>query len=234
MTGLELRNVVKHYDAGELVRAVDGVSLRVERGEVVALSGPSGSGKSTLLRLAAGIELPDAGSVLLDGRDLAALSQRERTLLLRSEIGLIPQRDSLVSGFRALANAAVRLRAGGMSRADANETARAWLERLGIGGRATHYPGQLSGGERQRVAIARALATQPRLILADEPTSHLDRRRSEEVVRILSAAAHDDGAAVVIVTHDERIEALVDRVERVEDGHLVAAGELPAAHASGG
>lgn len=234
MTGLELRHVVKHYDAGELVRAVDGVSLRVEQGEVVALAGPSGSGKSTLLRLAAGIELPDAGSVLLDGRDLATLSQRERTLLLRSEIGLIPQRDSLVSGFRALANAAVRLRAGGMSRADAHETARAWLDRLGIGARATHYPGQLSGGERQRVAIARALATRPQLILADEPTSHLDRRRSEEVVRILSAAAHDDGAAVVIVTHDERIEGHVDRVVHVEDGRLVAAGELPAVHATGG
>lgn len=234
MTVLELRHVVKHYDAGELVRAVDGVSLRVEQGEVVALSGPSGSGKSTLLRLAAGIEQPDAGSVLLDGRDLAALSQRERTLLLRREIGLIPQRDSLVPGFRALANAAVRLRASGIARADANETARAWLERLGIAARAAHYPGQLSGGERQRVAIARALATRPCLILADEPTSHLDRRRSEAVVRILSAAAHEGGAAVVIVTHDERIEAHVDRVEHLEDGRLMAAGELPAVHAPGG
>ncbi len=232
MKGLELRDVVKHYDAGELVRAVDGVTLRAAAGEVVALSGPSGSGKSTLLRLAAGIELPDAGAVLLDGRDLVTLPQRERTILLRREIGLIPQRDSLVSGFRALANAAVRLRASGMSRTDANECALAWLERLGVGARATHYPGQLSGGERQRVAIARALATEPRLILADEPTSHLDRRRSEEVVRILSAAAHEHGAAVVIVTHDERIEALVDRVERLEDGRLVAAGDLPTVHAS--
>jgi len=221
MTGLELREVVKHYDAGELVRAVDGVSLHVAAGEVVALYGPSGSGKSTLLRMAAAIELPDRGAVLLDGRDLGRLSVRERTLLLRREIGLIPQRDSLIDGYRALANAAVRLRAAGMSRAEANELATAWLERLGLAGRAKHYPSQLSGGERQRIAIARALATEPRLILADEPTSHLDRRRGEAIVRLLADSAHQQGAAVVIVTHDERVETLVDRVERFEDGVLV-------------
>ena len=230
MTALALRAVVKHYDAGELVRAVDGVSLSVAGGEVVALCGPSGSGKSTLLRMAAGIELPDHGSVLLDGRDLGRLSVRERTLLLRREIGLIPQRDSLVDGYRALANAAVRLRASGMPRAEAFELAAEWLERMGLAGRATHYPSQLSGGERQRVAIARALATEPRLILADEPTSHLDRARGEAIVRLLADSARVHGAAVVIVTHDERIEALVDRVERLEDGVLVR--EAPAVRAS--
>jgi len=233
MTGLELREVVKHYDAGELVRAVDGVTLRVAGGEIVALVGPSGSGKSTLLRLASGIELPDAGSVLVGGRDLAALSTRGRTLLLRREIGLIPQRDSLVDGYRALANVAVRLRAAGMTRAEAGELAASWLERLGLTGRAGRHPGQLSGGERQRVAIARALATEPQLVLADEPTSHLDRRRSEQVVRLLAGSAREHGAAVVIVTHDERIEALVDRVERLEDGRLAASQELPAVRASG-
>lgn len=233
MTGLELRAVVKHYDAGELVRAVDGVSLQVSGGEVVALCGPSGSGKSTLLRMAAGIELPDRGAVLLDGRDLGQLSVRERTILLRREIGLIPQRDSLVDGYRALANVAVRLRAGGMSRAEALALATGWLERMGLSGRVTHYPSQLSGGERQRIAIARALATEPRLILADEPTSHLDRTRSDAIVRLLADSARAHGAAVVIVTHDERIEALVDRVERIEDGRL-ARTEVPAMRASGG
>jgi len=221
MTGLELREVVKHYDAGELVRAIDGVSLHVPGGEVIALCGPSGSGKSTLLRLAAGIELPDRGAVLLDGRDVGQLSVRERTLLLRREIGLIPQRDSLVDGYRALANVAVRLRASGMPRAEAHELANEWLERLGLTKRAMHYPGQLSGGERQRIAIARALATEPRLILADEPTSHLDRSRSETIVRLLADSARAYGATVVIVTHDERVEAFVDRVERLEDGRLV-------------
>lgn len=221
MTGLELRELVKHYDGGELVRAIDGVSLHVTDGEVVALCGPSGSGKSTLLRLAAGIELPDRGAVLLDNRDLGQLSVRERTLLLRSEIGLIPQRDSLVDGYRALANVAVRLRASGMPRAEAHEVATEWLERLGLTHRALHYPSQLSGGERQRIAIARALATGPRLILADEPTSHLDRSRSETIVRLLADSAHASGATVVIVTHDERVEAFVDRVEHLEDGRLV-------------
>jgi len=233
MTGLELRKVVKHYDAGELVRAVDRVSLRVARGEVVALCGPSGSGKSTLLRMAAGIELPDRGAVLLDGRDLGELSARERTLLLRSEIGLIPQRDSLIDGYRALANVAVRLRASGLPRAEAHERATGWLERMGLAGRATHYPSQLSGGERQRIAIARALTTEPQLILADEPTSHLDRRRGEAIVRLLADSAREHRAAVVIVTHDERIEALVDRVEQLDDGHL-AHDELPAVRVSGG
>jgi len=233
MTGLELREVVKHYDAGELVRAVDGVSLHVAGGEIVGLCGPSGSGKSTLLRMAAGIELPDGGSVLLDGRELDRLSMRERTILLRREIGLIPQRDSLVDGYRALANVAVRLRAAGMPRAEAHEVAADWLERMGLAGRTTHYPSQLSGGERQRIAIARALSTEPRLILADEPTSHLDSKRSEAIVRLLSASAHEHGAAVVIVTHDERIEALVDRVERIEDGRLAPA-EVSAMRAAGG
>jgi ABC-type lipoprotein export system ATPase subunit len=231
MTGLQLRGVVKHYDAGELVRAVDGVSLQVAGGEVVALCGPSGSGKSTLLRIAAGIELPDHGAVLLDDRDLGMLTVRERTLLLRREVGLIPQRDSLVDGYRALANAAVRLRASGMSRAEAHEIATGWLERLGLAARAAHYPSQLSGGERQRIAIARALSSEPRLILADEPTSHLDRRRGDAIVRLLAASAREHGAAVVIVTHDERVEALVDRVERLEDGRLVPA-ELSSVPAS--
>jgi putative ABC transport system ATP-binding protein len=233
MTGLELREVTKHYDAGELVRAVDGVSLQVVSGEIVGLCGPSGSGKSTLLRMAAGIELPDDGSVLLDGRDLGCLSMRERTLLLRREIGLIPQRDSLVDGYRALANVAVRLRASGMPRSEAHVVAADWLERMGLSGRATHYPSQLSGGERQRIAIARALSTEPRLILADEPTSHLDRKRSETIVRLLADSAHEHGAAVVIVTHDERIEALVDRVERIEDGRI-ARTDVSAMRVSGG
>ncbi|HEX5146606.1 MAG TPA: ABC transporter ATP-binding protein [Conexibacter sp.] len=232
MTGLELRDVVKHYEAQEPVRAVDGVTLRVAHGEVVALLGPSGSGKSTLLRMAAGVELPDEGEILLDGRDIARLSARERTLLLRREIGLIPQRDSLVDGYRALANVAVRLRASGVPRSEAHERATGWLERMGLAGRAAHYPGQLSGGERQRIAIARALATEPRLILADEPTSHLDRRRGEAVVRLLAASAHEHGAAVVLVTHDERVEAFVDRVEQIEDGR-VAEREPAAVPATG-
>lgn len=220
MNGLELRDVVKHYDRAELIRAVDGVTLTVNPGEAVALYGPSGSGKSTLLRLAAGIELPDAGSVTIAGQDLSTLSARDRSRLLRGPIGLIPQGDGLLPDRRVLANAAVRLRADGVSRADAHERAMDWLTRLGVGDRVDHYPGQISGGQRQRVSIARALATNPRVVLADEPTGQLDRRRGEDVVRLLTTCAHEQGACVVIVTHDERIEALVDRVEHIEDGKI--------------
>ncbi len=223
MNGLELREVVKHYEQAEVIRAVDGVSLTVAPGEVVALYGPSGSGKSTLLRIAAGIELPDSGTAAVAGQSLADLSAHDRARLLRSTIGLIPQGDGLLTDRRVLANAALRLRADGMARAEAQDRAMTWLTRLGIGELADHYPGQISGGQRQRVAIARALVTDPRLILADEPTGQLDRRRGEEVVRILASCAHERGASVVIVTHDERVEAFIDRVEHIEDGRLLHA-----------
>jgi len=234
MNGLELREVVKHYEQAEVIRAVDGVSLSVEPGEAVALYGPSGSGKSTLLRVAAGIELPDSGTATVAGRNLAELSARDRALLLRSTIGLIPQGDGLLSDRRVLSNAMVRLRAQGMPRAEAQERAMTWLTRLGVGDRADHYPGQLSGGQRQRVAIARALVTDPHLILADEPTGQLDRRRGEEVAEILASCAHERGACVVIVTHDERLEPFVDRVEQIEDGRLVQAASAIVQHVSSG
>jgi len=234
MNGLELHEVVKHYEQDELIRAVDGVSLTVAPGEAIALYGPSGSGKSTLLRMAAGIELPDSGEVAVAGQDLADLSPHERARLLRGTIGLIPQGDGLLSDRRVLANAALRLRADGVSRVEAHDRAMTWLTRLGVGDRTDHYPGQLSGGQRQRVAIARALVTEPRLVLADEPTGQLDRRRGEEVVRTLVSCAHERGASVVIVTHDERVEAFVDRVEHIEDGRLVHAAPAVVPRASSG
>ncbi len=233
MNGLDIRGAVKQFDAGEIVRAVDGVSIRVAPGEAVLLAGPSGSGKSTLLRLAAGLELVDEGEVLVGGRELNTLSARERALLLRREIGWIPQRDSLVGELTALSNAALRLRADGVGRAVARERAGAWLDRLGLGERGHRYPSQLSGGERQRVAIVRALVSNPSLVLADEPTSHLDRRRGDEIVRLLVASAREDGAAVLIVSHDERIEPLMDRVERIEDGRLISAATLTPQRAAG-
>jgi putative ABC transport system ATP-binding protein len=234
MNGLELREVVKHYEQAEVIRAVDGVTLAVAPGEVVALYGPSGSGKSTLLRIAAGIELPDSGTATVAGQNLAELPTRDRARLLRSTIGLIPQGDGLLSDRRALANAAVRLRADGVPRAEAQERAMTWLMRLGVSERADHYPGQLSGGQRQRVAIARALVTDPHLVLADEPTGQLDRRRGEEVVQILASCAHERGACVVIVTHDERLEPFVDRVEHIEDGRLAQTGSAVVPRVSSG
>jgi putative ABC transport system ATP-binding protein len=210
------------------------VSLSVEPGEAIALYGPSGSGKSTLLRVAAGIEQPDSGTAIVAGRSLAELSARDRAVLLRGTIGLVPQGDGLLSDRRVLSNAMIRLRAQGMSRAEAQERAMTWLTRLGVGDRADDYPGQLSGGQRQRVAIARALVTDPHLILADEPTGQLDRRRGEEVVEILVSCAHERGACVVIVTHDERLESFVDRVEHIEDGRLVQAASAIVQEVSSG
>jgi lipoprotein-releasing system ATP-binding protein len=154
--------------------------------------------------------------------------------MLRSEIGWIPQRDSLVPELTALSNAALRLRVAGIARREARERAASWLDRLGLTHRVDHYPSQLSGGERQRVAIARALVSEPRLVLADEPTSHLDRRRGDEIVRVLVASAHDQGAAVLIVSHDERIEQVVDRVERIEDGRLMPNPLLQSMHTARG
>ena len=146
---------------------------------------------------------------------------------------LVAPLAGLLSDRRVLANAALRLRASGVSRAEAHERAMTWLTRLGVGDRANHAPGQISGGQRQRVEIARALVTNPRLVLADEPTGQLDRKRGEEVVRILVNCAHEYGAAVVIVTHDERIESFVDRVEHIEDGRLVPEAQVAARRSSG-
>jgi putative ABC transport system ATP-binding protein len=219
---LELRAVVKHY-AGttELVRAVDGVTLTVRPGELVALYGPSGSGKTTLLLLAAGIVSPDAGSVCFDGRDLAALSDAERSDYQRRDIGFVYQSSHLLAGVPALENAAVKLLADRVSLDRARLAAIPWLERVGLGTRLGHVPAKLSGGERQRVAIARALVNRPRVILADEPTGNLDTRRGAEVLQLLADLCREREAGVLLVTHDPQAAAVADRVCTLRDGVLV-------------
>jgi ABC-type lipoprotein export system ATPase subunit len=220
MTGLELRDLVKHYPGSEPVRAVDGVSLHVAPGELVALYGPSGSGKTTLLLLAAGIVAPDAGRVLFDGQDLAALSSTERALHQRHRVGIIYQQDHLVAGVPAVDNAAVKLLADRVGLAEARRKAIPWLERVGLGARLDHTPSQLSGGERQRIAIARALVNEPRLILADEPTGNLDSRRGAEVLELLAGICRERDVGVLLATHDPRAAAIADRVFELRDGKL--------------
>jgi ABC-type lipoprotein export system ATPase subunit len=220
MSGLELLDLVKHYPGSEPVRAVDGVSLRVAPGELVALYGPSGSGKTTLLLLAAGVLAPDAGRVLFDGQDLAALSSSERALHQRHRVGIVYQQDHLVAGVPAVDNAAVKLLADRVGLAEARRKAIPWLERVGLGGRLDHTPSQLSGGERQRIAIARALVNEPRLVLADEPTGNLDSRRGGEVLELLAATCREREVGVLIVTHDPRAAAIADRVLELRDGRL--------------
>jgi putative ABC transport system ATP-binding protein len=218
---LELCEVVKRYPSdAEVIDALAGVSLRVAAGEIVALYGPSGSGKTTLLLHAAGMERPDAGSVVFDGRDLVEMSGREATRYWRSELGVVWQKFHLLPTLSALDNAGLKLLAAGASRRTARRQAAPWLERVGLADRARHLASRLSTGEAQRVAIARALANGPKLLLADEPTGNLDTARSEEVLSMLADLSHRDGLAVLVATHDPEAAAFADRVLTLRDGKL--------------
>ncbi len=218
---LELEGVVKHYrGAGEEVRAVDGVSLAVAPGEMLALLGPSGSGKTTLLLLIAALLRPERGTVHYDGRDLSSLSQGEVCDFLFRDVGFIYQNYHLMPRVSAIENAAIKLMLGGIGMREAQARARPWLTRVGLGERLHSTPDELSGGERQRVAIARALTGEPRLILADEPTGNLDSARSAEIVELLRSIAHERGATVVLVTHDAEAAAAADRRCTLRDGKL--------------
>jgi putative ABC transport system ATP-binding protein len=222
---LRLHDVVKDYPAGgEVVRAVDRVSLSVSPGEMVALCGPSGSGKSTLLLLAAGLLAPDAGTIHFGRIDVAGLSATQAAEYQRHQVGLVSQMIDLFPGVPAIENAAIKLLADRVPLREARRRAVPWLERVGLGHRLDHTPDQLSGGERARVAIARALVNSPRLVLADEPTANLDTRRGLEVVELLAGIGRENEAAVVLVTHDTQAAALADRVEALRDGRLESAG----------
>ncbi len=221
MTLLELERIVKHYrDSGEPVRAVDGVDLTIQQGEIVALHGPSGSGKTTLLLLIARLLAPDAGAISFAGRDLASLSEGEASDYLLRDVGFVYQTPQLMPRVSALENASVKLLLGGIGARTAQARARPWLERVGLGSSLARTPEQLSGGERQRVAIARALAGEPRLILADEPTGNLDSTRSREIVALLRDVAHERGAGVLLVTHDLDAARIADRCCTLRDGTL--------------
>jgi putative ABC transport system ATP-binding protein len=218
---LELRDLVKHYSGeGETVRAVDGVSLRIEEGEFVALYGPSGSGKSTLLMLAAALLAPDAGSILFGERDVAGLSARQSAAYRREDVGLVSQGFHLIPGASALDNAMIKLPVLGFNLREARAKTLPWLERLGLGERAGRRPEQLSMGERQRVAIARALVGEPGLLLADEPTGNLDSKRSREILVLLGEICHERGIPGLLVTHDSDAVSHVDRVYTLRDGRL--------------
>jgi putative ABC transport system ATP-binding protein len=220
---LELIDVIKRYHTGsEDVRALAGVSLELLRGEMLALQGPSGSGKTTLLLLAAGALAADAGAVLYEGRDVAAMGEREAAQYRLSDVGLIAQNSHLMPRVSAVENAATKLLLGSMRLGEARKQAQHWLERVGLGEHARRTPEELSGGERQRVAVARALAGDPKLILADEPTANLDSHRSAELVALLAELA-GEGRAVLLVTHDQDAAAGADRSLSLRDGQLVAA-----------
>jgi putative ABC transport system ATP-binding protein len=221
VSALELVEVVKHYKAGdETVRAVEGVSLTVAPGEFVALYGPSGSGKTTLLLMAAAMMRPDGGSVRFGGVDLGSLSANEGARYRREQVGIVFQSFNLLMGASALDNAGLKLLALGMKMGEAARAARPWLERVGLGDRLEHKPAEMSMGERQRVAIARALASDPRLLLADEPTGNLDSKRSGEVLVMLKEIGREQEIPVLLVTHDGQAASIVDRVHTLCDGQI--------------
>ena len=219
---LEARELVRHYSmGGTLVRALDGVSLSVGRGELVAVLGVSGSGKSTLLHLLGSLDTPTSGSVLVDGRDLASFGSRERTLYRRTVVGLVFQSYYLVPNLTAEENVAVALTFQGVFGKDRRLRAAEAIGRVGLGHRARHRPGQLSGGEQQRVALARAIVHRPPLLLADEPTGNLDSATAADVIARIDEIRRELGTTVVMVTHDQEMAGRVaDRIYRLRDGRL--------------
>ncbi|MFK7990353.1 MAG: ABC transporter ATP-binding protein [Sandaracinaceae bacterium] len=236
MTAIEVSPIVdakgltKSFRSGEVtIKPVNGLNLQVTPGELVALMGPSGSGKSTLLNLIGGLDQPDAGTCVVAGQDIARLSDRARTAFRASHIGFVFQSFNLIPILSAAENVELPLRLKRLSRKRRAMQAALALEIVGLSDRAQHRPSQLSGGQRQRVAIARALATDPALILADEPTGNLDEEAGEQIMDVLTSLARDHAKTIVMVTHDPskaeratrtlRLRAgRVDGVERAHDG----------------
>jgi putative ABC transport system ATP-binding protein len=221
---LELEGLVKHYPSGggDVVRALDGVSMSIEAGELVALYGPSGSGKTTLLTIVAALVPPDSGSVLVDGRDVSALSARDAARYRRLELGYVSQSLDLLRGVPAIDNAALKLFDMRIGVREAHRRVAPLMDRLGLGDRLHHRADQLSAGERQRVLVARALATGPRLVLADEPTGNLDTQRSREVLSLLTDVCREQDVAMLLVTHDPQAASFATRLHALRDGRLVA------------
>jgi len=200
------------------VEILRGLDVRVGAGERVALVGPSGSGKSSLIAVAAGLERPTGGRVLLFGQDLAKVDEDGRARLRRGRVSLVFQSFHLLPNMTAAENVAAPLEIAGQR--DATETARQWLDRVGLAARGHHYPHQLSGGEQQRVALARALASKPALLFADEPTGNLDAANAHTVAELMFELVAMTGAAMVLVTHDEALAARADRAVRLRDGRV--------------
>lgn len=220
---LVIDGVAKTYNKGKPneVTVLDGASLSVAPGEVVALVAPSGAGKSTLLHIAGLLDTPDAGRVAIGGVDMTDLSDRRRTAARRADVGFIYQFHHLLPEFTALENIVLPQLASGVAAAQAEARARALLDEVGVGARAGHRPAALSGGEQQRVAFCRALANAPRLLLADEPTGNLDPGTSEKVFGALMALVRGTGLAAVIATHNLELAARMDRTVRMEAGRVV-------------
>jgi putative ABC transport system ATP-binding protein len=215
-------DLIKDFDGKQKVRALNGVSLHVAKGEMVALVGPSGSGKSTLLNILGTLDRPTTGELWLDGVSLAGASDDELTLVRRDKIGFVFQFFNLLPSLSCEENVALPLHLRGWRRAKARERARELLDLVGLANRMHHLPDELSGGERQRVAIARALSVFPPILLADEPTGNLDTHTGEEILALIRDLHERLGSTVLMVTHDRSIAESCPRVVTLRDGSLVA------------
>ncbi|MBI4285393.1 MAG: ATP-binding cassette domain-containing protein [Chloroflexi bacterium] len=224
---LEMQKVSKLYDVGLMqVTAIDALNLSVARGEIVLVMGPSGSGKTTLLLMAGGLLRPTSGTIHVDGRDISGLADGELSQLRREKVGFVFQSFNLLSALSAAENVQTVLNLSGRKGEAASGRARELLGEFGLRERLQFRPSQLSGGEKQRVSIARALANDPALILADEPTANLDSQRGHEIMGLLRDVAREKGKTIIIVSHDQRIKDVADRVVWLEDGRLREAGAV--------
>ena len=217
---IRLQGVVKTYDAGELaVKALDGIDLDVQKGQMIAIIGPSGSGKSTLMHILGCLDAPTAGTYHLDGEDVSTLSGFQLAAIRNRKVGFVFQTFNLLPRASLLRNVELPLLYGGVAGADRRERATEALRRVGLGDRTKHKPSELSGGQRQRAAIARALVNKPSLVLADEPTGNLDTKTGLEILELFDEM-HAHGETVVIVTHDPRIAERCERLVRIVDGRI--------------
>ena len=223
MTILETKDLRKVYGSGDTeVRALDGVDLTVEKGEFVAVVGTSGSGKSTLLHMLGGLDRPTSGTVTVDGRELSALKDEELTIFRRRKIGFVFQNYNLVPVLNVYENIVLPIQLDG--KAPDKGYVDQIIETLGLGNKLQNLPGNLSGGQQQRVAIARALAAKPAIILADEPTGNLDSATSLDVMGLLKVTAQKFSQTIVMITHNEELAQMADRIIRIEDGRIVVRG----------
>ena len=223
MTILETKDLRKVYGSGDTeVRALDGVDLTVEKGEFVAVVGTSGSGKSTLLHMLGGLDRPTGGTVTVDGRELSALKDEELTIFRRRKIGFVFQNYNLVPVLNVYENIVLPIQLDG--KAPDKGYVDQIIETLGLGSKLQNLPNNLSGGQQQRVAIARALAAKPAIILADEPTGNLDSATSLDVMGLLKVTAQKFSQTIVMITHNEELAQMADRIIRIEDGRIVVRG----------